>query len=140
VTVPHPGFRVTTCYLITTLLNAEVYPASEPVDLYSQCWDVELFFRDIKTTMGMDILRCKTQDMFRKEILMHLTANNGIRCLMGEAAKAKDVRVPRMSLKGSVQALRQCEPHLNQATSSRQDRQLVSGCLYESMTGKLVAA
>jgi hypothetical protein len=138
VTVPHPGFRVTTFYLITTLLDAKAYPASELADLYFQRWDVELFFRDIKTTMGMDILRCKTPDMGRKEILMHLIVYNGIRCLMGEAAKEKDVRVRRMSFKGSVQALRQWEPHLNQAKISRQERHQLIGHLYESIAGKRV--
>ena len=138
VTVPHPGFRVTTFYLITTLLDAKAYPASELADLYFQRWDVELFFRDIKTTMGMDILRCKTPDMVRKEILMHLIVYNGIRCLMGEAAKEKDVRVRRMSFKGSVQALRQWEPHLNQAKISRQERHQLIGHLYESIAGKRV--
>jgi IS4 transposase len=82
VTVAQPGFRVTAFYLITTLLDVEAYPASELADLYFQRWDVELFFREIKTTMGMDILRCKTPDMVRKEILMHLIVYNGIRCLM----------------------------------------------------------
>ncbi len=138
VTVPHPGFRVTSFYLITTVLDPKAYPASELADLYFQRWDVELFFRDSKTTMGMDILRGKTPDMVCKEILMHLIVYNGIRCLMGEAAKEQDVKVRRISFKGSVQALRQWEPHLNQATLSRQDRQQVIRCLYESMAGKRV--
>jgi hypothetical protein len=138
VTVAPSGFRATSFYLITTLLDAEDYPAHELADLYFQRWDVELFFRDIKTTMGMDILRCKTPDMVRKEILMHLIVYNGIRCLMGEAAEGEDERVRRMSFKGSVQALRQWEPHLNQAKSSRQERQDLIGRLYESMAGKRV--
>lgn len=138
VTVPHPGFRVTTFYLITTLLDPKAYPSSELADLYFQRWDVELFFRDITTTMRMDILRCTTPDMVRKEILMHLIVYNGIRCLMGEAAKEQDVKVRRIRCKGSVQALRQWEPHLNQATLSRQDRQQVIRCLYESIAGKRV--
>ena len=87
VTVKQPGFRVNTFHIITTLLDAEEYPASELAELYLQRWDVELFFRDIKTTMGMDILRCKTPDMVRKEILMHLIVYNCIRCLMVEAAE-----------------------------------------------------
>ena len=68
VTMAQPGFRV------TTLLDAEIYPASDIADLYFQRWGVELFFRDIKTTMGMDILRCKTPQMVRKEIRMHFIA------------------------------------------------------------------
>ena len=138
VTVAPPGFRVTSFYLITTLLDAEAYPASELADLYFQRWDVELFFRDIKTTMGMDILRCKTPDMVRKEILMHLIVYNGIRCLMGEAAESQDEPVRRISFKGSVQALRQWEPHLNQAKRTRQERQALIGWLYQSIVEKRV--
>jgi len=122
VTVEQPGFRVGSFYIITTLLDAEEYPASEVSKLYLQRWDVELFFRDIKTTMGMDILRCKTPDMVCKEILMHLIAYNCIRRLMFEAARKKKVPVRRISFKGSVQALRQWEPHLNQARMNRNDR------------------
>jgi IS4 transposase len=57
--------------IVTTLLNAEKYTATDIADLYYQRWDVELFFRDIKTTMDMDILRCKTPEMVEKEITMH---------------------------------------------------------------------
>ncbi|MDX8405347.1 MAG: IS4 family transposase, partial [Mariprofundus sp.] len=122
VTVKQAGFRVTSFHIITTLLDAEEYPASEIADLYYQRWDVELFFRDIKTTMGMDILRCKTPEMVRKEILMHLIAYNCIRRLMLEAAEKKNVTLRRISFKGSVQALRQWEPHLNQRKMSHHDR------------------
>ena len=137
VTVNQPGFRVSTFYIITTLLDAEEYPASELANLYFQRWDVELFFRDIKTTMGMDILRCKTPDMVRKEILMHLIAYNCIRCLMLEAADKKEVKVNRISFKGSIQALRQWEPHLNQANMSRQKQNDLIRLLYESIAGKI---
>lgn len=138
VTVNQPGFRVTTFHIITTLLDAEEYPASELADLYFQRWDVELFFRDIKTTMGMDILRCKTPDMVRKEILMHLIAYNCIRCLMYEAAEKKCVTVRRISFKGSVQALRQWEPHLNHTKISRQERYRLIELLYESVAGAII--
>jgi hypothetical protein len=138
VTVNQPGFRVTTFHIITTLLDAKEYPDDEIADLYFQRWDVELFFRDIKTTMGMDILRCKTPDMVRKEIIMHLIAYNCIRCLMIEAAKEKDVRVRRISFKGCVQALRQWEPHLNQAKINSQERVRLIRLLYESIMGNIV--
>ncbi|MDX8411377.1 MAG: IS4 family transposase, partial [Mariprofundaceae bacterium] len=139
VAVNQPGFRVTTFHIITTLLDAEEYPASELAELYFQRWDVELFFRDIKTTMGMDILRCKTPDMVRKEVLMRLIVYNCIRCLIVEAAEAKDVKVRRISFKGSVQALRQWEPHLNQANISRQEQNRLIRLLYETIAGNIVA-
>ncbi len=138
VTVNQPGFRVNTFYIITTLLDADTYPVNDLADLYFQRWDVELFFRDIKTTMGMDILRCKTPHMVRKEILMHLIAYNCIRCLMFEAAKKKGVRVRRISFKGSVQALRQWEPHLNQSENSRRERDRLIRLLYESVAGNII--
>jgi hypothetical protein len=138
VNVTTPGFRVSTFYLVTTLLDAKRYPASELADLYFQRWDVELFFRDIKTTMGMDILRCKTPDMVRKEILMHLIAYNCIRCLMYEAARAQDVAVRRVSYKGSVQALRQWEPHLNQGKVRCQEQRRLHQLLRESIAGNII--
>lgn len=134
VTVNYPGFRTQKFYLVTTLLDAVQYPAEELAALYFKRWDVELFFRDIKTTMGMDILRCKTPEMIRKEILMHFIAYNCIRRLMCEAAKEVDLKTRIVSFKGSVQALRNWEPHLNQAKISRPERFRLISDLYEAMT------
>jgi Transposase DDE domain len=134
VTVKYPGFRTQTFYIVTTLLDAKKYPAEELAELYFKRWDVELFFRDIKTTMGMDILRCQTPAMIRKEILMNFIAYNCIRRLMCEAAKEVDIKVRVVSFKGSVQALRNWEPHLNQAKISRAERSRLIIDLYEAMT------
>ena len=106
-------------------------------DLYFQRWDVELFFRDIKTTMDMDILRCKSPSMVRKEIIMHFIAYNCIRCLMIEAS-GRDLKVRRISFKGCVQALRQWEPHLNQASISTKEQRRLMQRLYESIAGNVV--
>lgn len=134
VTVKYPGFRTQKFHIVTTLLDAVQYPAEELAELYFKRWDVELFFRDIKTTMGMDILRCQTPEMIRKEILMHFIAYNCIRRLMCEAAKEMDIQVRVVSFKGSVQALRNWEPHLNQAKISRAERFRLISDLYAAMT------
>ncbi len=126
VTVPYPGFRVRHFYIVTTLLDADQYPTGALADLYFQRWDVELFFRDIKTTMGMDVLRCQTPEMIRKEVLMHFIAYNCIRRLMGEAAKEADISFRAVSFKGSLQALRNWEPHLNQGELTRIQRSRLS--------------
>ncbi len=76
VTINSSGFRTSSFYIITSLPDADRYPAGDMADLYFQRWDVELFFRDIKITMAMYILRCQSPDMLRKEILMHLIAYN----------------------------------------------------------------
>jgi hypothetical protein len=78
VCVKNSGFRVQYFYIITTIFDSGIYTADDISNLYYQRWDIELFFRDIKTTMGMDILRCKTPAMVSKEIVMHLIVYNCI--------------------------------------------------------------
>ncbi len=63
-----PGFRTERVSLITTLLDTTTYSTLEIVGLYGKRWDVELDLRHLKTTLGMDVLRCKTPSMVRKEI------------------------------------------------------------------------
>jgi len=86
----------------------------------------------------MDILRCKTPDMVRKEIVMHLIAYNCIRYLMVEAAAQAGEQVRRISFKGSVQALRQWEPHLNQTKISHQEQRRLIQLLHESIADYIV--
>jgi len=72
--------------IITTLINAEIYPAKDIIKLYVERWHVELDFRSVKTLMKMDILRCESPAMVRKEIDVHLLVYNMIRALMAKAA------------------------------------------------------
>lgn len=73
-TVDQPGFRVNELVLVTTLVDAEVYPKEEIAGLFIERWNIEFDFRAIKCVMRMDVLRCKTPEMVRKEIGMHLLA------------------------------------------------------------------
>lgn len=50
------GFRGRRITLVTTLLDAELYPAEQLVALYARRWRLELCLRDLKTTMGMEQL------------------------------------------------------------------------------------
>lgn len=134
VTVNNPGYRTQKFYIVTTLLDTEKYPAKQIAELYFKRWDVELFFRDIKTTIGMDVLRCQTPEMVRKEILMHFIAYNCIRRLMYEAAEEANIAVRVVSFKGSLQALRSWAPHLNQMNISNAERFRIVSNLYEAMT------
>ena len=132
--IDQPGFRSKVIYLVTTLLDPAAYPADDLRDLYFRRWDVELFFRDIKTTMGMDILRCKSPEMIRKEIMMHFIAYNCVRRIMYEAAEEVGMPVRKISFKTSLQTLRSWEPNLNQARLSRKERFRLISMLYESIT------
>ena len=103
VTVSNQGFRVKTYYIFTTLLDEQKYPAELISDLYWERWQVELNFRDIKTTLGMDVLKSKTPDNVEKEILMYVIVFNVIRQLIYGAAK--DHKPCQYSFKSSIQTL-----------------------------------
>jgi hypothetical protein len=105
--IQRAGFRTKTVYLVTTLLDAKTYSAAELSGLYLRRWRLELCFRDLKTTMGMEELRCLTPAMVHKESLAFLIAHNLLRTIMAEAASVHGVRLERISFKGTVDSVRQ---------------------------------
>ena len=72
--------------LLTTLVDAKGCSAKTLRTLYRRRWAAELDFASLKTTLGMDVLRCRSADMVLKEIWVHLLAYNLIRVVMAEAA------------------------------------------------------
>jgi len=119
-----PGFRVRSVTLVTSLLDPEKYPAEELAFLYAERWRVELWFRDIKTSMGMEVLRCKTPKMVHKELEMFFIAYNLIRCLMAEASLRYDVGLGWLSFKGTVDSVRQFAGAIAQARSRNKQKRL----------------
>lgn len=138
VTVTEPSFRVKSYYLITTLVDPERYPAADLAALYYRRWQVELFFRDIKTTMGIDILRCHTPEIVKKEILMHWIVYNSLRLLMSQASGALKESSYELSFKASLQAFRQWEPHLNSPNLSSLDRRHLMAQLRDTLAGAVL--
>jgi hypothetical protein len=118
------GFRNRRVTLVTSLLDAGLYPAGELVALYARRWRLELCLRDLKTTLGMEQLRCKTPEMAAKELLAYLVAHNLVRCLMAEAVATHRVELERVSFKGGLDALRQFSDALNRAPNRKVRRQL----------------
>ena len=104
-TVDQPGFRVNELVLVTTMLDAVEYTKEEIGRLFLDRWNIELDFRSIKVVLQMDVLRCQTPEMVRKEIWMHLLAYNLIRGVMRDAAEAHEKRPRHLSFKGALQAL-----------------------------------
>lgn len=102
-----PGFRTKTVFIATSLLDADAYPADDIAALYLRRWAVELFFRDIKTSMGMDVLSCLSPQMIRREIAMFAIAYNLLRALMQDAAIAYHRDLARLSFKGTADVLRE---------------------------------
>ena len=124
-----PGFRPESVTLVTTLIDAQAYPAEELARLYARRWRMELWFRNIKTSMGMERLSCKRPKMVHKELEMFLIAYNLIRALMAEAGAIYEVPVDRISFKGTVDASRQYSIAIAQARSQKKQRQLVGELL-----------
>ncbi len=93
--------------MVTTLLDSKEYTASDLAGLYLRRWNIELFFRDIKTTMGMDVLRCLTPKMVEIDLWMYVLAYNLVRAVMMEAALKSGVSYDRISFKGTLSTLRQ---------------------------------
>ena len=104
------GFRTGTITLVTTLLDEIAYPDSSLADLFRRRWQVELCFRDLKTTLGLDVLRTRTPAMIEKEIHLQAIAYNLVRALMLEAARQHDVPPDRLSFQGTVSTLRAFAP------------------------------
>ncbi|MCW5553880.1 MAG: IS4 family transposase [Verrucomicrobiae bacterium] len=118
------GFRTQRITLVTTLLDAELYPAVELIALYLRRWRIELCLRDVKTTLGLEQLRCQSPAMVRKELLAGLIAHNLIRCVLAEAAQVYEAELERLSFKGAVDALRQYSAVIAQARTHRLKRKL----------------
>jgi len=112
VQVQKPGFRSQNIIVVTTLLDAEEVTASDLADLYRARWNAELDFRSLKQTMQMDILRCKTPQLVRKEIWTHILAYNLIRTILAQAASKHDIEPRTISFKGAVQTLEAFQPLL----------------------------
>lgn len=105
VRVVQPGFRTRELVVVTTLLDAEAYPAQAIAGLYRQRWHCELYLRSIKTVLQMDHLRCTSPHRVRNEFFMHLVAYNLVRGAMAQAAQASGVCPHQVSFKGTLQTL-----------------------------------
>ena len=85
------GFRTRGVLLVTTLLDAQAYPADALAELYRGRWQVETHLAHLKRTMGMDVLHCHTVDGVMKELYMFALVYNLVRCVMLESARQQGV-------------------------------------------------
>jgi hypothetical protein len=117
------GFRTEHLVLVTTLLDPVLYPAAEIIATHARRWRLEMCLDDIKTTLGMENLRCHCPEMVEKELLIYLTAYNLARWLMAQAACHGDVDLDGLSFKGSLDAFRQWSQAIAQQSTSHRHRQ-----------------
>ncbi len=112
------GYRTRTIVIATTLLDTELCPQEELAQLYHLRWDAEINLRSLKTMMNMDVLRCQTPDMVRKEIWAHLLAYNLIRTVIAQAAAIHGKHPRNLSFTRAMRTLEAFRPVLAHA---RQD-------------------
>ena len=107
---PAKGKRTRVITLVTTLLDADRYPAQEIAALYEQRWQIEVNFRHLKTTMKMEVLHCQTVDGILKELYLYALAYNLVRVVMLEAARQQQVPLERISFVDALRWLRTAKP------------------------------
>jgi hypothetical protein len=98
----------------TTILDASI-DGSQIGSVYERRWDGEVDIRSIKSTMKMDVLRCKTPEMVEKEIWVYLLAYNLLRTVIAVAASESEVQPRKISFKGAKQTLTAFAPKLEAA-------------------------
>ena len=102
-TIHDKGFRPKEITLVTTLIDAEVYSFESLADLFRRRWEIETNFAHLKTTMKMDVLKCKTVNGVLKEMQMFALVYNSVRQVMLLASVRQRVNVRRISF---ISALR----------------------------------
>ncbi len=101
-------FSVKGIVYVTTLLETNTYHKKALAKLYQQRWTIEVNFKTLKTDRGMEMLRCKTAEMVKKEIAVHLLAYNLIRANLARAAVLNDKRPLFLSFMAAVQIPQVC--------------------------------
>jgi hypothetical protein len=118
-------FAVEGIVYVTTLSEVKTYPNKELAALYQQRWKIELDFRTLKTDMGMEMLRCKTPEMVRKEIAVHFLAYNLIRANLARSAIVGGRQARQLSFMAAVQLMRNTASLCMQRTSKALEELLV---------------
>ena len=103
--VGQSGFRAESLVVVTTLTDAAEYSNGDIAALYHHRWLAELDIRAIKITMGMDILRCKTPEMVRKEMWTCLLAHNLIRQIILQSARESERSPRQLSFTAAMQSI-----------------------------------
>lgn len=104
------GFRPQQITLVTTLIDADVYSKDALADLFRRRWEIETNFAHLKTTMKMDVLKCKTVEGVLKELQVFALIHNLVRQVMLLAATRQHVDVRRISFIDALRWLQTAEP------------------------------
>jgi hypothetical protein len=93
-------------YLFTTLTDSTAYPLAELIALYARRWQVELRYRDIKSSLAMDEFDVYSVALFQRELEVGLLTYNLICALLTRAARQAALPVERLSFVGCLRRIR----------------------------------
>jgi hypothetical protein len=108
--IQQKGFRTKEITLVTTLRDAERYPLAELAEQFRRRWEIETNFGHLKTTMKMDVLKCKTVDGVLGELQVFALIYNMVRQVMLEASRRQNVDVQRISFIDALRWLQTARP------------------------------
>jgi hypothetical protein len=103
------GQRTRQITIVTTLLDAERYPKEKIAELYGVRWSVETHFGELKTTMKMRKIKCRTPAGVEKELIVYGLVYNLVRAVMLAAAQRQAVEVARISFIDAMRWLQSAE-------------------------------
>ncbi len=104
------GFRPKEITLVTTLLDSQRYSLSGLASQFRQRWEIETNFGHLKTTMKMDVLKCKTVEGVLRELQVFALIYNLVRQVMLGAAYRQEVDVRRISFIDALRWLQTADP------------------------------
>lgn len=128
--IEQAGFRSKAIVVVTTLLDPQAFSKEDLAGLYQARWNVETDLRCLKQTLQMDILRCKTPELVRKEIWTHVLAYNLIRTVMAQAAQQNRIQPRTISFKATLQFLEEFQRLIDYQEHRGRDHRLL---LYQQL-------
>lgn len=131
------GWRDQCIIVVTTLLDAETYSATDLTKLYGCRWvAAEVNLRHVKTTLKMEMINAKSPSMVRKEFWAHLLGYNLVRTIMEQAAPRDKHQRSRLSFQTTRQGFRAILSELGSAQPIERER-LYDDLLHETATALL---
>lgn len=99
------GRRTRVVTIVTTLLDPVAYPKDRIAELYGVRWQVETHFGELKTTLKMRKLKCRTVAGVHKELAVYALVYNLVHAVMLKAAARQKVEPNRISFLDTVRWL-----------------------------------
>lgn len=97
--------KLRTIFLVTTLLDPKKHPTEEIATVYAERWKIEVKFRDIKTTMGLNEFRVQSPELAHKTLRMMQLCYNLVKALQMEAIRCEPVVIDELGFKGTINVI-----------------------------------